>query len=93
MNSDGASTLARGANPKMKTNFSKPWIVGMLYTVAALAPVAMTGCQVSYGGQTLPSPYYLKDDIQYYEKGPEFKLSKEVAAMKQYEEEQEMLGN
>jgi hypothetical protein len=31
-----------------------------------LAAVACTGCQVDVGGQTLPSPYYLKDDIQYF---------------------------
>ena len=37
----------------------------------------MTGCQVSVGGQTLPSPYYLYDDVQYFAPGPEFKLSNE----------------
>jgi hypothetical protein len=42
-----------------------------------------TGCQVSIGGQTLPSPHYQKDDIQYFPKGPEFKLSREAAAIKE----------
>ena len=41
-----------------------------------------TGCQMEIGGQTLPSPYYMQDDIQYYAPGPEFKLSKEAAAQK-----------
>jgi hypothetical protein len=36
----------------------------------------------SIGGQTLPSAYYLQDDIQYFPAGPEFKLSKEAAALK-----------
>ena len=42
-----------------------------------------TGCQVSVGGQTLPSAYYLRDDVQYYQKGPEFKLAQEAAALKE----------
>lgn len=33
------------------------------------------------GGQTLPSPYHLTDDVQYYAPGPEFKLSNEAAAL------------
>jgi hypothetical protein len=37
-----------------------------------------------YNGQTLPSGYYIQDDIQYFPPGPEFKLSREAAAMKAY---------
>ncbi len=47
-------------------------------TVAGFA----TGCQVEIGGQTLPSPYYQFDDVQYYPPGPEFKLSNEAAALR-----------
>jgi hypothetical protein len=54
-----------------------------------LSCVAATGCQVSIGGQTLPSPYYLEDDVQYYAPTTEFKLSREAAAMKAYKAEQE----
>ena len=46
----------------------------------------MSGCQVEYAGQTLPSPYYLTDDIQYYAPGPEFKLAREAAAMQEQAE-------
>lgn len=46
----------------------------------------LTGCQVEYAGQTLPSPYYLTDDIQYYAPGPEFKLAREAAAMQEQKE-------
>ncbi|MFM8415614.1 MAG: hypothetical protein ACKOCX_12930 [Planctomycetota bacterium] len=53
----------------------------------AVAGLAMTGCQVDVGGQTLPSAYYLQDDIQYFPAGPEFKLSKEAAAQKAYKKE------
>ena len=50
----------------------------------SLAGCAITGCQVDVGGQTLPSAYYLHDDIQYFPAGPEFKLSKDAAAQKAY---------
>jgi hypothetical protein len=60
----------------------------MLVCVAGLATVACTGCQVDVGGQTLPSPYYLQDDIQYFPAGPRMKLSREAAAMKAYQEEE-----
>ncbi len=49
---------------------------------ASLAPL-FTGCQVSVGGQTLPSAYYLKDDVQYFPAGPEFKLTREAAAIRE----------
>ena len=47
-----------------------------------LGALASMGCQSNYSGQTLPSPYYLQDDVQYFPPGPEFKLSREAAAMK-----------
>ena len=53
---------------------------------------ANTGCQVTVAGQTLPSPYYMDDDVQYYAPGPEFKLQREAAAMKAYKEEQALQG-
>jgi hypothetical protein len=55
--------------------------------ILAMAGVSLTGCQVDVGGQTLPSAYYLQDDIQYFPAGPEFKLSKEAAALKAYKKE------
>ena len=53
----------------------------------AAGGLSLTGCQVDVGGQTLPSAYYLQDDIQYFPAGPEFKLSKEAAALKAYKKE------
>jgi hypothetical protein len=50
------------------------------------------GCQVNVAGQTLPSPYYMSDDVQYFAPGPEFKLQREAAAMKAYKEEQALQG-
>ncbi len=55
-----------------------------------LSSLAITGCQVSVGGQTLPSGFYLNDDIQYFPKGPEFKLSREAAALKAARSEAEL---
>ncbi len=48
-----------------------------------------TGCQVVENGQTLPSPYYLYDDVQYFAPGPEFVLSNEAAAQKAYRAQEE----
>ncbi len=55
---------------------------GLAALLALLGCVAMTGCQVDMAGQTLPSPYYLDDDVQYFPPGYEFKLTREAAAMK-----------
>ena len=53
--------------------------------LALMLPTSLlaTGCQVEMAGQTLPSPYYLTDDVQYYTPGPEFKLAREAAAMQE----------
>ena len=48
-----------------------------------LASLATTGCQMDIAGQTLPSAYALSDDVQYYAPGPEFKLAREAAALKE----------
>jgi hypothetical protein len=68
----------------MKTN-SPVWMRNSLGGIGlALVALSSTGCQGVYNGQTLPSPWYIHDDIQYFPPGPEFKLSREAAAMKAY---------
>lgn len=62
-------------------------IAARFLAMAAVTACGLTGCQVDVGGQTLPSAYYLKDDIQYFPAGPEFKLSREAAAQKAYRNE------
>jgi hypothetical protein len=64
-----------------------PTITTVCLIACALGGISLTGCQVDVGGQTLPSAYYLQDDIQYFPSGPEFKLSKEAAALKAYKKE------
>lgn len=57
---------------------------------------ATTGCQSTVGGQTLPSAYYLRDDVQYFPAGPEFILTNTVQAQEKYKLEREAsegLGN
>ena len=56
---------------------------GICAGLMMLASLAATGCQADYGGQTLPSPWYLDDDVQYYAPGPEFKLAREAAALEE----------
>lgn len=48
-----------------------------------------SGCQTTVGGQTLPSPDYLRDDIQYFPAGPEFLLPNTVKAMEEYKAAQQ----
>ena len=60
------------------------------YVLAGLtvsASLMATGCQMDVGGQNLPSPYYMTDDVQYFASGPEAPLSNERAAMQAVQEE------
>jgi hypothetical protein len=66
-------------------NVSTSKLSGRLQAVAGgmllAACIVSTGCQIDVAGQTLPSPYYLTDDVQYYAPGPEFKLANEATAL------------
>ncbi|MEN6405806.1 MAG: hypothetical protein ABFC77_04965 [Thermoguttaceae bacterium] len=72
----------------MKGFLNQRLLQTLLLGLGLLASVGLTGCQIETGGQTLPSPYYMKDDVQYYPPGPEFKLAREAAAMKAYNQDQ-----
>jgi len=60
------------------------WLRSAVCGIGLAIALSSTGCQGVYNGQTLPSPWYIGDDIQYFPPGPEFKLSREAAAMKAY---------
>ena len=62
----------------MKTSKCYRWMQVACCGLGILASVGSTGCQVTEGGQTLPSPYYIEDDVQYFPAGPEFLLSREA---------------
>lgn len=72
----------------MFSSTSKPssgrWALAAAVTLPAV--MLLTGCQVEMAGQTLPSPYYTRDDIQYYTPGPEMKLAREAAALQKQSE-------
>lgn len=55
---------------------------------ALLASAAASGCQTTIGGQTLPSANYLRDDVQFFPAGPEFKLHREVRAHEEWRAQQ-----
>ncbi len=76
MDSEGVKTM--NANSTSRRAFRCAlWVTALGITAAA-----STGCQSSINGQTLPSPYYLQDDVQYFPSGPEFKLPREAAALR-----------
>ena len=74
---------------------TQSWLKATLCWCGLIAAFGLTGCQMHIGGQTLPSPYYLEDDVQYFAPGPEFKLAEEAAAMQEYAAENRLreLGN
>jgi hypothetical protein len=59
-----------------------------LLGLGLISVLALTGCQIDVGGQTLPSPWYLQDDVQYFPPGPQFPLSREATAQKAVSQEQ-----
>lgn len=73
------------------TKRSQAWKYAFLGLLLAGGLAPSVGCQVSVAGQTLPSPYYLYDDVQYFPAGPENKLANETAAMKK-DKAEAMLG-
>ena len=63
------------------------WRIALL-GLGLISVLGFTGCQIDVGGQTLPSPWYLQEDVQYYPPGAQFPLSKEAAAQKAVSQEQ-----
>ncbi len=69
------------AHSKNKTRL----VIAVPLLMGALS--VLSGCQIDVSGQTLPSPYYLTDDVQFFAPAPsEFKLSREAAAQKEQRE-------
>lgn len=65
-------------------NLTKQHLQALGLLAGCLLMGSLTGCQTTVGGQTLPSPDYLRDDIQYFPAGPEFLLPNTVRAMEEY---------
>lgn len=65
---------------------SRLWMLGCGLALA----VCSTGClQSTVGGQTLPSAYFLEDDVQYFPAGPETKLANQIRALERYKLERQ----
>ena len=73
----------------MKCSWNQ-WIRVVGVSSLVMGAIASTGCQIDVAGQTLPSPNYMYDDIQIYQRGPEFKLQNEADAMQAYKAEQQL---
>ncbi len=52
--------------------------------VACAGLLGSIGCQSQIGGQTLPSPHYMQDDVQYFAPSSEMPLQREAAAIQEY---------
>lgn len=65
-----------------------------LCTILAIAGFGLfTGCQSQIGGQTLPSPHYLTDDVQYFAPTSKMKLQREAAVMQEYNTQRKQTSN
>ena len=66
-----------------RNNTRNRWLVGGLFSILAFGAIGLlSGCQMTQNGQTLPSPYYLDNQIQYFPAGNEFQFQGEVDRMK-----------
>lgn len=74
----------------MKSIESKGRVLFGVLALSALLIAPFVGCQVTRNGQTLPSPYYLDDDIQYHPSGTEFQYQQEVDHMNKINAERAM---
>ena len=63
--------------------------VSGLLCCLALSILSATGCQSTVGGQTMPSAYYIDDDVQYFPAGPENKLSNLTQRLEEYKLQRE----
>jgi hypothetical protein len=88
---NGHDIIAFWSRQAMSQHSTKSRIAFVCVGFSILGSLATsTGCQVSVAGQTLPSAYYLDDDIQYFPTGPKNKLSNETAALKKAREESKL---
>ena len=74
----------------MKAKSTKSGLPALLAALTLAATVSSTGCQITEAGQTLPSPWYILDDVEYFAPGTEFKLPREAASLQQSRAEQDL---
>lgn len=71
----------------MTAKFNRRLMFLALIGSMTLGCLGSIGCATSRNGQTLPSPHYLNNGIQYFPSGPEFLLSQEAAQLEKDEAE------
>ena len=69
----------------------KKWPRGVL-VVCGLMCSAGVGCQANIAGQTLPSAYFLRDDVQYFPAGEEFQFPNMLRGLEQYKLERDAVN-
>jgi len=70
----------------MNPRTAQRWLLGLCLA----SSFGSVGClQTTIGGQTLPSAYYLDDDVQFFPAGPETKLANQIRALERYKVERE----
>ena len=62
---------------------------GKLASLLLIAALGSFGCQTYQVGQVLPSPNHMRDDVQYFPRGPRFPLANELNAMQTAEYERD----
>lgn len=67
----------REGSPRRLRRSGRCWA---LWAGLAAASLPLIGCQVEYGGMTLPSGKYMHDDVQYFPSGPDFPWANTQAA-------------
>jgi hypothetical protein len=60
--------------------FRRIW-AGTLLVLFACAALGSTGCMVKTNGVVLPSPWYHKNQVQYFPRGPEYPFQNEVSTL------------
>lgn len=73
---------------KLSGQFGR-WLKSGLGIIIAVVGFSSVGCQYTMNGQTLPSGYYLDNQVHYAPKGPEFRLAREAAHMDQIQKERQ----
>jgi hypothetical protein len=67
------------------------WQAWMLLGGLVLSATGSGCLQTTVAGQTLPSAYYLNDDVQYFPAGPETRLYNQVQALERYKLERQTM--
>ncbi len=68
-------------------------IAGLFASVATSGCAPFAGFQTTVGGQTLPSPVYLKDDVIFSPKGEEDLIPNQRRALREYRADREHFDN